>query len=251
VRREPPTGALRATPEARSFGATSSAAMPMQKYTRPFLAESLGAFVIVFVGSGAIMMTARTNSQAALLANAVAYALTIAALVAGLSRISGHFNPAITIAHVVTRRTAPVDGLLKIGAQLLGALLGAYLLSKTFPPDLLQATRIGGTMIASDVTSAQGIGLEAVTTAILALVVCGVTAIDARPPAAGIIVGFVVGALIMAIGPLTGASFNPARSFGPALVSGIWEGHLIYWIGPTVGAIVGTLLWDFGLKERA
>ena len=170
----------------------------MQKHLRPLLAEFIGAFAIVFMGSAAIMMSARTNSQAALLANSVAYALTVAALVAAFSRISGHFNPAITVAHVVTRRTPPVDGLLKIVAQLLGAAVGAWVLSRTYPPDILQGTRIGGTILASDVTFAHAVVLEAITTALLALTVCGVTAIEARPPAAGIIVGFVVGALIMA-----------------------------------------------------
>lgn len=222
----------------------------MQKFTRPLIAEFLGGFAIVFMGSGAIMMNSRSGSQSGLLAAGIAYAFILAALVASLSRISAHFNPAITIAHVITRRTPPLDGLLKIVGQVAGAVAGAYLLSTTFPPDLLQATRIGGTQLASDVTFNHGIALEAVTTAILAITVCGITAIEARPPAAGIIVGFVVGALIMAIGPLTGASFNPARSFGPALVSGIWEAHLVYWIGPIIGALAGTLIWDFGLAER-
>ena len=143
------------------------------------------------------------------------------------------------------------DGVLKIAAQLVGAAVGAWILSKTYPADILQGTRIGGTILASDVTFSHAVVLEAITTALLALTVCGVTAIEARPPAAGIIVGFVVGALIMAVGPLTGASFNPARPFGPALVSGVWEAHLVYWIGPVTGAVAGTLLWDFGLKEKA
>ncbi|MBL8959328.1 MAG: aquaporin [Gemmatimonadetes bacterium] len=222
----------------------------MPKSLRPLFAEFIGAFAIVFMGSAAIMMSARTNSQAALLANSVAYALTIAALVAAFSRISGHFNPAITVAHVVTRRTAPVDGVLKIVAQLVGASVGAWVLASTFPPDVLQATRIGGTILASDITFTHGVILEAVTTALLALTVCGVTSIEARPPAAGIIVGFVVGALIMGVGPLTGASFNPARSFGPALLSGIWEAQLVYWIGPIIGAVGGTVLWDVALKDK-
>lgn len=222
----------------------------MHRTLRPLIAECLGVFCIVFIGSGSIMMNARTNSQAALLANAVAYAMTIAALVGGLSRVSGHFNPAITIAWIVTRRTPVVEGLLKIVAQVAGAIVGAWLLSKTFPPDLLRDTRIGGTILASDVTFTHGVILEAVTTGILAVTCLGVGATDARPAPAGLIIGFVVGALIIAVGPLTGASFNPARSLGPALVSGIWESHAVYWIGPVTGAIGGALLWDFGLRER-
>ncbi len=223
----------------------------MRPHLRVVTAEFIGAFGIVFMGSGALMMGARTSSQAGLLAAALAYAMTLAGLVAALSRISGHFNPAITIAHVLTRRTGPMDGLQKLLAQLAGAVVGAWVLTQTFPPDLLQSTRIGGTMLATDVTFAHGIMLEAITTAILALVVCGITAAEVRPPGAGVIVGFTVGALIMTIGPLTGASFNPARSFGPALLSGIWEAHLVYWIGPVIGALAGTLLWDLALKEQA
>jgi MIP family channel proteins len=239
---------LRPAARARSFGAFLTTP-GMRTHVRSVVAEFIGAFGIVFMGSGALMMSARTNSQVALLAAAFSYALTVAALVASLSRISGHFNPAITVAFVVTRRTAPADGALKLLAQLAGAVAGAWFLSTTYPPDLLQPTRIGGTILAPDVTFGHGVALEAVTTAILAITVCGLTAIEARPPAAGIVVGFVVGALIMAIGPLTGASFNPARSFGPALVSGIWEAHLVYWIGPVLGAVGGTLLWDVALAK--
>ncbi len=223
----------------------------MHRTIRPLIAEFLGVFTIVFVGSGAIMMNARTGSQAGLAANAITYAFTIAALVGGLSKVSGHFNPAISIAWMLTRRTPLVDGALKIVAQIFGGIVGAWLLSKTFPPDLLRDTRIGGTILASDVTFMHAVVLEAVTTALLAITCLGVGATDARPAPAGIIIGFVVGALIIAIGPLTGASFNPARSLGPALVSGIWEAHAVYWIGPVVGAVAGALIWDFGLKEQS
>lgn len=223
----------------------------MNRTLRPLVAEFLGVFAIVFVGSGSIMMNARSGSQAMLLANAVSYAFTIAALVGGLSRISGHFNPAISIAWILTRRTPVVDGVLKIAAQVVGGIVGAWLLSETFPPDLLRDTRIGGTILASDVTFLQAVVLEAVTTALLAITCLGVASTDARPAPAGIIIGFVVGALIISIGPLTGASFNPARSLGPALVSGVWEAQAVYWIGPVIGAVAGALVWDFGLKERA
>lgn len=214
---------------------------------RSVIAEFLGAFAIVFVGSGALMMTSKSGGQASLLAASVVYAMTLAGMIAALGNISAHFNPAITTAFVLTRRTTPMDGLAKIAAQLAGAVVGGFLLKSTFPTALGEAMRYGGTQFASDVTFAQGIGLEAVATALLALTVCGVVANGTRPAPSGIVVGFIVGALIMAIGPLTGASFNPARSLGPALASGVWEGHLGYWIGPIVGAVAGTLLWDYGL----
>lgn len=219
----------------------------MTSHRRAAVAEFIGTFAIVFVGSGSLMMSAKSGSQASLMAAAIAYAMTLTAIIAALASVSAHFNPAITTAFILTRRTRPIDGAVKVAAQLGGAIVGAYLLKATFPPDVALATRLGGTQLALDVTMMSGILLEAVTTALLAITVCGLGAIEARPPIAGVVVGFIVGALIMCIGPLTGASFNPARSLGPALASGVWEGHLAYWIGPILGATVGALLWDFGL----
>lgn len=222
--------------------------MPLR--VRQFVAEFLGVFAIVFVGSGAIMMGARSAGPASLLMVATCYAFTIAAMVAALGNVSAHFNPAITVAFMVTRRTGPLDGLLKIAAQLCGAVVGAWLLKNHFPVELVTASRVGGTQLALDVTFSQAVLLEAVTTGLLVLVVCGISTPEVKAPIAGMVVGFVVAALVIAIGPLTGASLNPARSFGPALASGIWEGHLAYWFGPISGAIVGALVWDFGVRDR-
>lgn len=223
----------------------------MVTHRRAAISEFIGTFAIVFVGSGSLMMSSHSGSQASLLAAGIAYAMTLAGVIAALAAVSAHFNPALTAAFVLTRRTKPMDGAVKVAAQLAGAISGAYLLAATFPPEVAQATRLGGTQFSLDVSLASGIALEAVTTAMLAITVCGLGAIGARPPIVGVVVGFIVGALILCIGPLTGASLNPARSLGPALASGIWEGHLAYWIGPIIGAIGGTLLWDLGLAERA
>ena len=230
---------------------TQTKTQPMIQHRRAALSEFIGTFAIVFVGSGALMMSVKSASQASLLAAGVAYAMTLAGIIAALANVSAHFNPAITTAFVLTRRTKPLDGVIKIVAQLAGAIAGAYLLQATFPPEIAQSTRLGGTILSLDVTFGSAILLEAVTTALLVITVCGLAAAGARPPATGLVVGFIVGALILCIGPLTGASLNPARSLGPALVSGIWEGHLAYWIGPIVGAVGGTLIWDFGLKGEA
>ena len=222
----------------------------MPTRVRQFVAEFLGAFAIVFLGSGAIMMGARVAGPTSLFMVATCYAFTIAAMVAALANTSAHFNPAITIAFVATRRTGPLDGVVKIAAQLCGAAVGAWLLKSNYPAEVVEATRVGGTQLALDVTFTQAVLLEAVTTALLVLVVCGVSSPGVKPAMAGIIVGFVVAALVIAIGPLTGASLNPARSFGPALASGIWEGHLAYWFGPISGAIAGALVHDFGVRDR-
>lgn len=189
------------------------------------------------------MMSARSGSQAALLAGGVAYAMIIAALVGSMSHLTSHFNPAVTAGLVVLRRTGVVDGALKVVAQCAGGIVGAWTLSKLFPVQLLSSSRIGGTKLADEIPFMHGVTLEAIATGILVLVILGVGKNMLRPGIAGVTVGFAVGALVLCIGPLTGASLNPARSLGPALVSGIWEAHLVYWIGPVVGAVVAALLW--------
>jgi MIP family channel proteins len=210
---------------------------------RELIAELFGAFCIVFLGSGSIMMNVRSSSGAPLLSAGMAYAFIIAAAAAAMAHLSAHFNPAVTVAMMIARKTRPADGLFKILAQCTGAIVGAYALSKLFPIQLVRDSRIGGTTLAGDVTFMQGVALEAITTGILVLVVFGVMRNALRPGSAAVAVGFIVGALVLAIGPLTGASLNPARSLGPALVSGIWEAHAVYWIGPILGAVVAALLW--------
>jgi MIP family channel proteins len=216
---------------------------------REFTAEFFGVFCIVFMGSGSIMMSARSGSQSALLAGGVAYAMIIAALVASMSHLSSHFNPAVTVGMVALRRTGIVDGVTKITAQCAGGIVGAWTLSQLFPVTLLRDSRIGGTRLAEEVPFMQGLALEAIATGILMLVILGVVRNALRPGIAGVVVGFAVGALVLCIGPLTGASLNPARSLGPAMVSGIWEAHLVYWFGPTLGALAAALVWMFLLDR--
>jgi glycerol uptake facilitator-like aquaporin len=130
-------------------------------------------------------------------------------------------------------------------AQIVAALLAAYALKGLFPAPLAEAYRLGGQSVALEVTMPQAILLEAIATFFLTFVIFG-TAVDARAPkVGGFAIGLTVAADILAIGPLTGASMNPARSFGPALVSGIFEGQAVYWIGPILGSIAAALLYEW------
>jgi glycerol uptake facilitator-like aquaporin len=129
-------------------------------------------------------------------------------------------------------------------AQLLGAALAAYALKAIFPAAVAETTRLGGQSVATDVSTFQAIFAEAIATFFLTFVVFG-TAVDPKAPkVGGFAIGLVVTADILAIGPLTGASMNPARSFGPAVVSGVLEGQMIYWIGPIIGSILAAVLYD-------
>jgi MIP family channel proteins len=216
----------------------------MKDAWRHFIAEFIGTFALVFVGSGAIMSTAAADPRVALIAVAIAHGIVLSVMVTALMRISGHFNPAITLGFVVTRRIEAGMAVVYWIAQFTGAIVAAWALKGLFPPAAVTLSRLGGQFISGDTTLLQAIVLEAIATFFLAWVVFG-TAVDPRAPkVGGFAIGLTIAAEILAIGPLTGASMNPARSFGPAVVSGVFEGQTAYWIGPIVGAVVAALLYD-------
>src|SRR6266496_707939 len=207
----------------------------MRDSWRHFVAELIGMFGFVFVGGASIMLAKDSSSPAGLLEIALAHGLMMAILVSALMRISGHFNPAVTIGFLVTQRIEPIMAGVYIIAQIMGSIIAAYFLKWTFPFTLFDVTHGGGQSLALQVSGAQGFALEAVATFFLVLAVFG-TIVDPRAPRiGGLGVGFVVAADILAIGPLTGGSMNPARSFGPAIASGFYEALLLYLIGPIVG----------------
>jgi aquaporin TIP len=216
----------------------------MRDSWRHFIAELVGIFALVFVGGASIMSTQLAHAESPLLAVAMAHGLILAIMVTATMRISGHLNPAVTIGFLVTRRIEPLMGMLYIVAQLLGALLAAYALKAIFPHDIANATRLGGQALALDVTFTQGIFAEAIATFFLVFAVFG-TAVDPHAPkVGGFAIGLTVAAGILAIGPLTGGSMNPARSLGPAVASGQYEAQGVFWIGPIVGGIAAALLYD-------
>ena len=222
----------------------------MRDSWRHFVAEFIGTFALVFVGGAAIMIARDTNSPAGLLQIAFAHGLILAVMVSALMRISGHFNPAVTISFLATRRIDPMMAGVYILAQIIGAIAAAYFLKATFPFALFEATRGGGQAVALQVSGGQAFALEAVATFFLVLVVFG-TAVDPKAPkVGGLAIGFVVAADILAIGPLTGASMNPARSFGPAVASGVFEAQMIYWLAPITGAIVAAVLYEYLFLRR-
>ena len=216
----------------------------MRDTIRHFVAEFVGIFGLVFIGGGAIFMVQKTGMNAGLLAVALAHGLILALMVTATMRVSGHLNPAVTIAFLAARRIKPTMAAIYIIAQILGAIVASYALKMTVPAELFDAARGGGQSISLDVSGAQAFALEAIATFFLVFVIFG-TAVDPdAPKVGGFAIGLTIAADILAIGPLTGGSMNPARSLGPAVASGIWEGQIIYWTGPVVGAIVAALLYD-------
>ena len=225
----------------------------MRDSLRHFVAEFVGTFALVFIGGGAIMAAQAIGLDAGLISAALAHGVVLAVMVSALMRISGHFNPAVTIGFLAARRIEPIMAGVYIAAQLIGAIVAAYALKGLLPTLLTEGTRIGGQSIASEISIGQAIGLEAICTFFLTFVIFG-TAVDPKAPGkiAGLAIGLTLTVSILAIGPFTGGSLNPARSFGPAVASGIFEGQAVYWIGPILGAVAAALLYDtlFIRRER-
>jgi MIP family channel proteins len=226
---------------------TASPSEKMSKdYVRPLIAELIGTFAFVFIGAGSIVTNTLTHGTVGLVGIAFALGLSLAIMITIFAATSGgHINPAVTIAFLVTRRIAPLLGILYIVAQLVGATLAGLLLRAIFPQPVWQAAQLGTTNLGPGVSFGIGVLIEAVLTFFLLLAVFG-TAVDPRAPKIG---GFGIGlTLFVAVlvgGPLTGASLNPARTFGPALAGGFWQNDLVYWIGPIVGAVIAALIYEY------
>jgi MIP family channel proteins len=213
-----------------------------------FIAEFIGTFALVFVGSGAIIMTQYTSNSAGLLQVALAHGVILAVMVSAAMNISGaQFNPAVTLGLLVARRITPTVAGVHIVAQLIGGLAAAYALKMAMPAAAFAAAQGGAQTIALEVTATQAVLLEFIATFFLMFVIYGTAVHSEAPRIGGLAIGLTIAADILAIGPLTGASMNPARSLGPAVASGVFAGQFIYWVGPILGAIAAAMLWEFGI----
>lgn len=223
----------------------------MRTMWEQLVAELIGAFALVFIGAGSVVVLApQLAGGTAVLGIALAHALVLGVMVSNLGHISGaHFNPAVTIGVWVTGKIETVRAGLYIVAQLVGAALGALLLSSVLPKDLWRQTELGLTQINRDfgLDELDALVIEGILTFFLVLTVFA-TAIDDRgvfKSVAGLTIGLVLGFDILMGGTLTGASMNPARSFGPALVAGEWRDYWVYLVGPVSGAVLGASLYLF------
>lgn len=215
------------------------------KLHQRLLCEFIGTFTLIFAGCAAIC------ANAGLVAVALAHGLALAVMISALGAISGgHFNPAVSLAAALTGKMKSAEFFPYLLAQLLGGAAGAYMVAGIFPADAVVAANLGTPALGAGVNNVRGILAELIMTFFLVLVVFG-TAIDARAPkCGGLFIGLVVAMDILAGGSITGAAMNPARAFGPALVSGIWKCQLVYWIGPALGALIAGLLYTKILAEE-
>lgn len=231
---------------------------------RCLLAEALGTFFFCFAGIGAIVSTQPPiNSGIGLVGIALAFSLSLTVSVNVFGGISGaHFNPAVTIGFLLTKRISFGAALLYIPAQIVGASLAAWACHLIWPAEAVELAKLGITL--PPVLPGEGVewptvpivfGVEFLLTFLLMVAIYG-TAIDERGQAVNISafgIGFAVAFDIFAGGPITGASMNPARSFGPSLVLQLLGGeastdafalHWVYWAAPIAGAVVGAWVYE-------
>jgi len=218
---------------------------------RKFVAEFIGTFALVFFGAGAILQQQMTQAVG-ITGIAVAHGLAILVFIYAVGHISGgHFNPAVTFGFFVTRRMNVATMLLYWAAQILGAIIAAWILSMAYHNGAADA-HLGAPVADPSIRPSLAALLEGLAAFMLVTVVFG-SAVDPRAPAgfAGLAIGLTVTANILMGGVLTGMAFNPARAFGPALVAGFWQDQWVYWVGPLLGGGAAGLLYDRFLLKRA
>jgi MIP family channel proteins len=204
-------------------------------------AEAIAAFALVFAGCGAVVSNARYGGALGSVGVSLAFGLVIMVMVYATGHLSGaHINPAVTLAFTITRHFPARDAVAYVAAQLAGATAGALLLLAVWTD---KPARLGATV--PSVPAGSAFVYELVLTAFLMFVIMAV-ATDTRAVGAGaaIAIGGTVGLDALFGGPVTGASMNPARSFGPALAAGEWRMFWVYIAGPALGAAAGALAYQ-------
>jgi aquaporin Z len=212
------------------------------------LAEFLGTFFLCFAGIAAILSsTSVVGGGLGIVGIALAHGLALSIAVNAFGGVSGgHCNPAVTAGMLSTGRISPANAAVYVVAQCLGATVAALACKSVFPAEAVAMANLGIPLPAAWATTGTIVTLEFIMTFLLMTAVFG-TAVDERGKAVkigGLGIGLTVTFDILAGGAVTGASMNPARSFGPALVQGHWEWHLLYWVAPIAGAVVAAQIYD-------
>ena len=212
----------------------------MPSLVRRCVAEFFGTFALVAIGPGAVMVAARSHAFGQL-GIAVAFGLVVMIVVASSGHLSGaHINPAVTIGFWSIRRFRASDVIPYVLAQCIGAIAASFLCGWILGP----IASFGATIPALPIP--QSFVVEMGYTGILGFVIIAVATDERTPPA---VAPFAIGATVLAgalvTGPLTGGSFNPARSLGPAVASGKWTAHWLYWVAPIAGMVVAMRLYEY------
>ena len=226
---------------------------------RAWLAEAIATYALVFFGPLAVILSVVAFGDGlsieAIIMIAIGHGGAVGLMVYAFGHISGaHINPAVTIPMMITKKISIADGIGYIIFQLVGAIVAAFSLKAILPEigaKVNFGTQGGPSELINNSVMA-GLALEIIFTFFLVTVIF-LTAVHKKAPAGihGISIGGMVFLLHIVGVPLTGASMNPARTFGPALVSGFWELHWLYWLAPIVGGIIAGVIMNYVFVNKA
>ena len=226
---------------------------------RNWFAEAIGTYALVFFGPLAIILSVVAFGDGlsieSIIMIALAHGAAVGLMVYAFGHISGaHINPAVTIPMMITKKISVGDGIGYIIFQLIGAVVAAFSL-KAILPEIGAKVNFGTQGGPSELLNssiASGIAVEIILTFFLVTVIF-LTAVHKKAAAGihGISIGGIVFLLHLVGVPLTGASMNPARTFGPAVVSGFWELHWLYWVAPIIGGIIAGVIMNYVFVNKA
>ena len=216
--------------------------IPCAKCKKECSAEFLGTYLLVLFGAGSIIVSTFIKGFVSLIFVASIFGGTVALVILLFGKHSGaHINPAVTLAHAFARKARNDVVLPYLCFQALGGIVAAFTLRLFFLKQSVLPADLGSTELAFGITPLYGILLEAIGTFLLCSAALAATFYVRQPIRQAALVGGTLFLLILLIGHLTGASFNPARSIGPALSSGHWSNILVYLIGPLLGALLSAV----------
>ncbi|MFO0794571.1 MAG: aquaporin [Candidatus Brocadiaceae bacterium] len=222
---------------------------------KKYMAEFVGTFALVFIAAGSVcadFYLRQSGGQGlGLLGISIAFGVVVSAVIYATSYVSGsHVNPAVTISFWITKRMDPNTAIMYIISQIAGATVAGLAL-KTLFPDAAKTVYLGTCMLAPGVSIGRGILMEFIISFLLIFTIYG-TLVDRRAPAgfAGLAIGLVVLFGSMIGGTISGGAMNPVRVFGPAIASGQFTHHYVWWTGPILGGILGGIVYDKLFAER-
>lgn len=223
-------------------------APPGQSHMSQVISEMVGTYILVLLGSSSVVLVSESSLPMrwdGIVLVASVFGLTVAGAIIALGGLSGaHINPAVSVACAVARTLKPRLLVPYILAQLAGALLAGASLRLVFGSHILPAN-LGSTELGAGVSFTEGLALEFAGTFALSISALGASALIRSTPRRAALVGLTLSCLILLVGPLTGASFNPARSLGPSVFSGYFSDQAVYWIGPFAGAVSAGVAFFF------